>query len=142
MFMTNEERKLRKTLRLKLEEIADRNKSFDNHGNEIKTIHVTDVMRLLEDTEILELQKEIQKLTTNRMELITNSAIAPDDTVMEAFVKGRGLGITNFTYPQSLRDLTPEFVDKKINDKLLELRKDRGIYYSCNNEDKSQQKVQ
>lgn len=113
MFMTNEERELRKTLRLKLEEIADRNKSFDNHGNEIKTIHLTDVMRLLEDTEILELQKEIQKLTTNRMELITNSVIAPDEMLTNALAKCRGVGITDFTYTQSLGDLSPESIDNK-----------------------------
>ena len=104
MFMTNEERELRKNLRLKLEEVANRNKLFDNHGNEIKAIHITDVMRLLEDTEILELQKDIQKLATNRMKLITDSAILPDNNVMEAFAKCRRLGITAFAYPQSIED--------------------------------------
>ncbi len=139
MFMTNEERELRKNFRLKLEEIADRNKLFDNHGNEIKAIHITDVMRLLleENTEILELQKEIQKLTASRMELMTNSAITPDEIVMGAFAKCRRLGITNFAYAQSIED-----IDNKINDKLLESRKDRGISYSCNNENKSQQNMQ
>lgn len=70
MFMTNEERELRKSLRLKLEEVANKNKLFDNHGNEIKAIHVTDVMRLIleEDTEILELQNKIQELTAIRVE--------------------------------------------------------------------------
>lgn len=71
MVMTKEELELRKNLRLKLEEIADRNKLFDNHRNEIKAIHITDVMRLLleENSEILELQKEIQRLTKIRMEI-------------------------------------------------------------------------
>lgn len=110
MFMTNEERELRKNLRLKLEEIADRNKLFDNHGNEIKAIYVTDVMRLIleEDIEILELQKEIQKLTTSRMEIMANSAITPDKIVMEAFAKCRGLGLSTFTYSQSVEDLSKE----------------------------------
>ena len=119
MFMTNEERELRKKFRLKLEEIADRNKLFDNHGNEIKAIHITDVMRLLlaEDTEILELQKEIQKLTTNRMELMTNSAITPDNIVMEAFAKCRRLGITAFAYPQSIEDA--EIIMSNANTKVF-----------------------
>lgn len=71
MFMTEEERELRKNLRLKLEEIANRNKLFDNHGNEIKAIHITDVMRLIleEDVEILELQHKIKQLTKIRTEI-------------------------------------------------------------------------
>lgn len=71
MFMTAEERELRINLRLKLEEIANKNKLFDNHGNEIKAIHITDVMRLIleEDVEILELQHKIKQLTKIRTEI-------------------------------------------------------------------------
>lgn len=71
MFMTAEERELRINLRLKLEEIANKNKLFDNHGNEIKAIHITDVMRLIleEDVEILELQHKIKQLTRIRTEI-------------------------------------------------------------------------
>lgn len=130
MFMTNQERELRKNLRLKLEEIADRNKLFDNHGNEIKAIHITDVIRLLleEDTEILDTQKEIQKLTKIRMELMTNSAIIPNEMFTEAMSKFRGLGIANFVYTQSLGDLSPESIDNRINEILIKLRKDRGAW--------------
>lgn len=97
MFMTEEERELRKNLRLKLEEIANRNKLFDNHGNEIKAIHITDVMRLIleEDVEILELLHNIKQLTKIRtertLEDLSNNfdesdrLLEPDDKTKEAF---------------------------------------------------------
>lgn len=61
--MTEEEKLLRKELKNKLDIIANREPFFDKHKNEIKAIHVTDIMRILLDKDyqdIVDLQNKIR----------------------------------------------------------------------------------
>lgn len=55
--------KLRKQLRELLEKESSKLQTFDKHGNQIKCIHVTEVMNLLlEDKEISKIKYELTKL--------------------------------------------------------------------------------